>query len=220
MHTVRVPSRERRALALAPPSRCPSSRLAAADTPLAVTETPAVSASVTRALAELYEATTRAHGYGPAHAGFVKHVALSPARDIRAEVARILPFLRDFSRFVVPAAATRGELLRGLVPLAERLGACRVDTALGAPALETVRLLSAFADVLTTWDGDRKTYEPRFVLVGDEPWEPSRHNGPLVRGHVVVLDPLGPTGEPGLGATLVWLSGVRVGRASPHATVP
>ncbi len=173
--------------------------------------------SVGERLAELFASASREGRYGPDHAGLARVAHIPPSRDIRAEARRIVPYLHMFSAFVAPSGTTRGEVVRGLVPLVSRLGGHVIDPSLGAPSIDTVRLASALADVLVTWDGDRRVIEPRFVLVGDDP--PAHPSG-VVRGNVVVLDPLGGTGEPGFGATVVWLSGVRVGHVLGCATLP
>lgn len=173
--------------------------------------------SATQRLMETYETGASLGHYGPFQVGFARSYELSHERDVRVSARALVPYWDRFQPAPHPAVSTRGELLRALAPFVAHLG---VDVE--ARHIETVRLLSALAEVLYSDVDGRLIPWPRFVFLGEDPTFHPRYK----RTHLVVLDPRGQTSSEGARAEmgeLVWLSGTRLGSGNAcgmHALVP
>jgi len=162
--------------------------------------------SATQRLMETYETGASLGHYGPFQVGFARSYELSRERDVRVSARALVPYWDRFEPAPHPVVSTRGELLRALAPFVAHLG---VDVE--ARHIETVRLLSALAEVLYSDVDGRLIPWPRFVFLGEDPTFHPRYK----RTHLVVLDPRGETSSEGARAEvgeLVWLLGTRLAK--------
>lgn len=131
-------------------------------------------------LVETYTRSASLGLYGAFQVGFARSFRMPPDQDVLVSARSMVPFWERFVLVKHPEVSTRGELLRGLAPLVARLG---IDVE--ARQIETVRLLSALAEVLYSDVDGRLIPWPRHVFVGDDPTFHPRYQ----RSHLVVIDP-------------------------------